>query len=112
MQPAGMTQPVYTPQIAIAGRVSHFDWSKVESLSVSWSIIGCGKYQLQNDTKDPSEAMPPNIALDVYINEWVQIQPFLCSEVTAHQERSSLSKPVFSYDPNDIPVTRNSAKTM
>ena len=111
MQPVWIIQIIYTPQIAIAGRVSHFDWSMVETISVSWSIIGCGKYRLQNGTGYSSETMPPDRALNVYINKWVQNQPFPCSEVT-HQEHASLSNPVFSYDPNDIPVTRDSAKTM
>ena len=89
--------------MAIAGRISHFDWLEVEKVSISWSLIGCGKYRLR---KTVDLLVPPNRAMDVYINEWAQIQPFIRSEIT-QQKNSSISKPVFSYDPINLPVARN-----
>lgn len=38
--------------------------------------MACGKYMLQNTDALSFETTPPNTALDVYINEWVKIQPF------------------------------------
>ena len=69
MQPLGMVEVFHIHQIAIAGRVSHFDWSEVEKLTVSWSVLACGNYTLQNADTVPYQTTPPNKAVDVYINE-------------------------------------------
>ena len=66
---------------------------------------------LQNGTMVFNQSMPPNTALKVYINEWVQIQPFTYSQLTRYGD-ASISTPIFLYDPNDLPVTNDSQRIM
>lgn len=64
------------------GRISRFDWSQTEKVSVLWYIFGCGNYTLQIENADPGLALPPNKAVDIYINKWVQIQPLVDPKIT------------------------------
>ena len=52
-------------QIAILGKVTRFDWLDTQRLSVTWSILGLGEYELQ----DSDDRVPPNRAVDVYLDE-------------------------------------------
>lgn len=107
MQLVKMVQVAHIPQIAIFGRISHFDWSAMGQVPVLWILIGCGQYALQNVDTPPDAVVPPNRALGIYMNEYAQIQPSPCSEVN-QQQNTSISKPVFSYDPIRLPVARGS----
>ena len=54
--------------------------------------MACGKYMLQNTDTVPPETTPPNTAVDVYINQWVQIRPFylrrlLRNKIPAYQNQ-------------------------
>ena len=53
------------PQIAILGKVTRFDWLDTQRLSVTWSILGLGEYEL----RDSDDRVPPNRAVDVYLDE-------------------------------------------
>lgn len=79
--PVGMVQLICAPQIVIVGRVSHFDWSQTDKLSVLWNVFGCGSYMSQSDDAYPNQVLPPNKAVDVYINRWVQIRLLFNPEV-------------------------------
>ena len=46
-----------------------------------WSLVGCSKYAL-GGTLTPDNHALPNIAMDVYLNKWVQIRRFLYLGVT------------------------------
>jgi len=50
----------------------------------------------------PTSYALPNIAVDVYLNKWVQTRFFLYLEVA--QRNTSVSDPAFSYDPDNIPT--------
>jgi len=89
----GDSFPLYADGISITGRISRFDWSTAATVTVSWAIMGGGNYSLQNAIRYyPDQAMPPNLALDVYIND--------------------ISSPVFRYDPISISVTRDDNQTI
>ena len=52
-------------QVAIVGKVTRFDWLDTHKLSVTWSILGLGEYELQ----DSDDYVPPDRAVDVYLGE-------------------------------------------
>lgn len=59
---------------------------------MTWFIIGCGEYILQPPMGTPGPFPPSNRAVDVYLDEWVQIRLFsiwelLSDEIPAHQNR-------------------------
>ena len=96
-----MVQLSGIPQVGIIGQTLRFDSPSTQKLTVRWFIIGCGKRAL-GGTLSPTSYALPNIAVDVYLNKWVQIRFFLYLGVT--QRNTSVSDPAFSYDPDSIPT--------
>jgi len=96
------------PQVAILGDVSRFDWLDAHRLSVTWSIVGLGEYQSQTVNGSSHWYPSVNRAVDVYLDEWVKIWlPYL--RIT-ERRNTSASKPAFSYDPAQLPVTSTGEK--
>ena len=89
------------PQVGIIGQTLKFDSAGTQTLNVRWSIIGCGKRAL-GGTLSPTSYALPNIAVDVYLNKWVQILFFFYLEVT--QRSTSVTDAAFSYDPYSFPT--------
>jgi len=88
------------PQVGIIGQTLRFDPPASQTLTVRWSIIGCGKYALGGTFRSPRSYTLPNTAVDVYLNKWVRL--FLYLGVT--QRNTSASDPAFSYDPTNFLV--------
>ena len=78
-----------TPQVKIRGNILHFDWVDTTKVSVAWTIGGYGKYSLKVLDGYPKDIPPANVAMDFYLNEWVQVQPPLsgsyCMLSDSHQ---------------------------
>lgn len=58
-----------SPQIAVLGDVSRFDWLDTPRLSVTWFIVGCGEYGLQVVDGNSNGYIPIDRAVDVYLDE-------------------------------------------
>ena len=84
--PDGVVQLNNIPQIGIVGQTLQFDPSGTQTLTVRWSIIGCGRYAL-GGSKSPGIYALPNIAVDVYLNEWVEIRLFLSVGYSTEYQR-------------------------
>ena len=93
-------------QVAILGQVTRFDWLDTHKLFVMWSILRLGEYELE----DSDDYVPPDRAVDVYLNEWVKIW-LLYLEVT-QRRNSSASTPAFSYDPTRLPMTETGKRLL
>ena len=89
----------------MAGYAFPSDFPVTRKLSVRWYIFGCGEYALQpvDATGTPDPFPPVNRPVDIYLDEWVQIQPFLCLGATQRRDTSA-SNPAFSYDPTRYPM--------
>ena len=87
------------PQVAILGKVTRFDWLDTQQLSMTWSIFGLGEYELQ----DSNYYVPPNRAVNVYLDEWVEI--WLLYLGVTQRRNFSASTPAFLYDPTHLPMT-------
>ena len=96
------------------GQTLRFNSPDTQKLTVRWSIFGCGEYawgaesapapgtkrgplpradiQLAPDPL-PENYVLPNVALDVYLNKWVQIRPFLYLGVARYSTEYQRSGP-------------------
>ena len=57
----------------LLGEIPKFDWQNAEEVSVQWSLYGMGRYKLQLSHAPPGSYVPPNVAMDIYIDKWVEI---------------------------------------
>ena len=78
----------------ILGNIYNFDWTDTSKASVEWSISGYGNYSLQTAYGLPNITSPVNVAIDVYLNEYVQtpLPPHLetkCSAVNRQPIKAS-----------------------
>ena len=79
----------------ILGDILSFDWLDPTKVSVVWTLSGSGNYSLPTVGGYKDYPWPCNAAVDVYMNEWVQV--YLLSvwklpdvqrqETTAHQNQ-------------------------
>ena len=99
------------PQVAILGSAFRFDFPATQKLSVKWFIVGCGEYELRPGDGSSEDLPPVNRPVDVYLDEWVQIQFFLYQGVT-QRLNTSVSNPAFSYDPTNYPLLKVDGGTM
>ena len=94
----------------ILGNIFNFDWTDTSEVSVEWSISGYGNYSLQTANGLPNNTSPVNVAVDVYLNEYVQAQPPLHLEIVQYSTRNHQpikSSPfVRSSEPPGDPVGR------
>lgn len=60
-------------QVKILGTIFSFDWLDPSTISVTWSISAVGNYTLQTAYGFSNNTPPPNVAMDIYLNEWVQV---------------------------------------
>ena len=51
-------------------------------MSVRWYIVGYGDYMLETVGGSPAKYMPVDRAVDVYLDEWVQIDRVLYPRIT------------------------------
>ena len=45
-----------------------------------WFVIGCGDYVLQPPVGTPGGYPPPDRAMDIYLDKWVQFRLFLSED--------------------------------
>ena len=69
-------------QVKILGNVFYLDWLDPTKVSVVWSVSGYGKYGLPVEGGHKNDVPPVNTAVDVYLNQWVQV--YLRLEATRH----------------------------
>ena len=80
----------------ILGNILHFDWMDTTKVSVAWTIGGYGKYSLEVLDGYPRDIPPVNVAVDFYLNAWVQIQPPLSgSHCILSNSRQSIKTSLF-----------------
>jgi len=85
-------------------------------LSISWKILVCGANATPEvpfwDVRVPAQCEPFDKALDVYLNEYVQVPSTVPEPVSIYTSgcrlpiTSSLSKPIFSSSPHTGIISR------
>ena len=81
-------------QVAILGSAFRFDLPATQKISVRWFVVGCGEYALGPVKGTPDEFQPPDRAVDVYLEEWVQIQLFLYRELLSDELSAHITQPI------------------
>lgn len=53
----------------LLGNVFDFNWLDPSKVTVTWSVSGFGNYSMPTAYGYPNMFPPPNIAVDVYVDE-------------------------------------------